>query len=42
MIMKTVNDKQFDVSLVTKFSKNDFRKTKACLDSLKPVIQKLQ
>ena len=42
MIMKTVNDRQFDVSLITKYNKNDYRKTKICRESLKPVISQIK
>ena len=30
--MRTVNDKQFDVMLISKFDKNDYRKIKMCLN----------
>jgi hypothetical protein len=39
--MRTVNDKQFDVNLITKFDKKDYRKTKKILDELKLVLLKL-
>lgn len=38
LILKTVNDREFDVSLIIKFNKNDYRKTKICRECLKPVL----
>ena len=40
--MKTVNDRQFDTSLIIKFNKNDYKKTKMCRESLKPVLLALE
>ena len=40
--MKTVNDREFDVSLINKFNKNDYKKTKICRESLKPIIKALE
>ena len=42
LIMKTVNDREFDVSLINKFNKTDYKKTKVCRESLKPVIKALE
>ena len=42
LIMKTVNDREFDVSLINKFNKNDYKKTKVCRESLKPIIKALE
>ena len=42
LIMKTVNDREFDVSLIHKFNKNDYKKTKICRESLKPVLKALE
>ena len=42
LIMKTVNDREFDVSLIHKFNKNDYKKTKICRESLKPIIKALE
>ena len=41
MIMKTVNDKLFDVTLISKFNKNDYKKTKLCRDKLKLPLEKV-
>ena len=35
---QTVNDYEFDVSVITRFNREDYRKTKQCLEKLKPVI----
>ena len=40
--MKTVNDRQFDTSLIIKFNRNDYKKTKMCRESLKPVLLALE
>jgi len=42
MVMRTVNDKQFDVALITEFDKNDYKKTKMCLQYLKPVVWRIE
>jgi len=39
--MKTINDYEFDVRLITKFNKRDYKKTKLCRESLKSVIEAL-
>ena len=42
LIMKTVNDAEFDVSKIQKYSKNDYKMIKVCRESLKPVIKALE
>ena len=42
LIMKTVNDRQFDVMLILKFNKNDYKKTKVCREAIKPAIKALE
>ena len=42
LIMKTVNDRQFDVSLILKFNKNDYKKTKVCREGIKPALKALE
>jgi len=42
LIMKTVNDREFDVNLISRFNKNDYKKTKICRESLKSVISALE
>ena len=39
--IKTINDYEFDVRLITRFNKLDYKKTKVCRDSLKPVVASL-
>lgn len=41
IIMKTVNDTLFDVSLIKKFNRNDYRKTKVCRESIKPAVHQV-
>ena len=38
LIMKTVNDAEFDVSKIQKYNKNDSKMIKICRESLKPVL----
>ena len=40
--MKTVNDREFDVMLISKFNRNDYKKTKICREKIKPVIAALE
>ena len=40
--MKTVNDREFDVNLIQKFNRNDYKKTKICRESLRPVLKALE
>ena len=40
--MKTVNDREFDISLIIKFNRNDYKKTKICRESLKPILRALE
>lgn len=42
MILKTINDIKFDLSLIVKFNKNDYKKTKNCRDCLRPVLKALE
>ena len=42
LIMKTVNDAEFDVSKIQKYNKNDSKMIKICRESLKPVLQALE
>ena len=42
LIMKTVNDREFDISLIIKFNRNDYKKTKICRESLKPILRALE
>ena len=41
MELKTVNDYEFEVKLVKKFNLNDYKKTKKCVECLKPVLKTL-
>ena len=38
LIMKTVNDAEFDVSKIQKYNKNDSKMIKICRESLNPVL----
>lgn len=40
--MKTVNDREFDVMLISKFNRNDYKKTKICREKIKPAIAALE
>ena len=42
LIMKTVNDAEFDVSKILKYNKNDSKMIKICRESLKPVLEALE
>ena len=42
LIMKTVNDAEFDVSKILKYNKNDSKMIKICHESLKPVLEALE
>ena len=37
-----MNDTVFDVSLIQKFNKNDYQKTRVCRESIKPALQKIE
>ena len=38
VVMQTLNDREFNSRLITRYSRNDFRRSKACLASLGPTL----
>ena len=38
VVIQTMNDREFNTRLISRYNRNDYRRSKACLESLGPVL----
>ena len=41
VVLQTLNDREFNSRLITRYNRNDYRRSKACLTSLAPILTTL-